>query len=399
MKKYTNKEFIEKCKELGHDKYDYSKCNYINNSCKIIIGCPKHGFVETNASKLLKQSNKNKDCCPECQKENNNHNGFKYTKDELLEIFKYYQSINKNLDFSITLNNIDINNGVHQDVYVLCKKHGLQRVKLYHLISKCWNCKKCNKENRHIEQANKKFDYWIKRFKNERPEYDYSITKPTISKYYDKYDIICPEHGIQHIVANTFIKNGCPKCNNGSKWISRNYTNEEFIKELKKSHGEKYDYSLVDYKGPKIKVKLICPIHGEFYREPIRLINNEHKGCPYCKESFLEQKVRQFLIDNNINFISQYTIDKKRLDFYLCDYNCGIECQGRQHFFLNSKYNSCIKSINELYEYDKQKQNLFYEHGIKIFYYTNVKVNDEYFDKLYYDLNELLNKIKKEYDK
>lgn len=395
MKKYTTKEFIKKCKELGHDKYDYSQCNYINNNCQIIIGCPKHGFVSTYASKLLKTENKNKECCPQCQKENTNHSAYKYNKEEVLQIFNQLQKQNNNLDFSHTLDNINLDNGVHQIVYVNCLKHGIQRVWLYQLLSKQWNCKKCNKENKHNLLAKENYEYWIDKFKLEQPGYDYSITKPTISKYYDRYDIICPEHGIQHIVANTFIKNGCPKCNNGSGRILRNYTNDEYINELKKIHGNKYDYSLVNYQGPKIKVKLICPKHGEFLREPIRLINNEHKGCPYCKESFLEQEVRKYLQDHNINFISQYTINKKRLDFYLIDYNCGIECQGRQHFFLNSKYNFNIQTIDELYNYDKNKQELFQNNGIKIFYYTNIKIKTNYFDKLYYDIDKLINDIKK----
>lgn len=327
---------------------------------------------------------------------NNNHSGIKYTVIEILNIFENLQKNNPNLDFSNTLDNIDINNGVHQIVNVNCKKHGIQKVWLYQLISNYWNCKKCNAENRRIIQANNKFNYWINRFKNERPEYDYSITKPIISKYYNKYDIICKYHGIQHITAETFIKKGCPKCNNGLGRTLRNYTNDEYISELKRIHGDKYDYSLVDYKGPNKKVKLICPIHGEFYREPIRLINKEHRGCPYCRESFLENEVRKYLQINNINFISQYTINKKRLDFYLIDYKCGIECQGRQHFFLNSIYNSNIKTIEELYNYDKSKQQLFANNGIKIFYYTNIIIKNNYFDKLYYNIEELINDIKYE---
>ena len=36
------------------------------------------------------------------------------------------------------------------------------------------------------------------------------------------------------------------------------------IKEAKQIHGDKYDYSLVEYKGCRIKVKIICPKHGIF---------------------------------------------------------------------------------------------------------------------------------------
>jgi len=41
-------------------------------------------------------------------------------------------------------------------------------------------------------------------------------------------------------------------------------TTEEFISKAKKVHGDKYDYSLVEYVNNKTRVTIICPIHGEF---------------------------------------------------------------------------------------------------------------------------------------
>ena len=37
-------------------------------------------------------------------------------------------------------------------------------------------------------------------------------------------------------------------------------TQYQFIQDAIKVHGNKYDYSLVNYKGSKIVVKIICPI-------------------------------------------------------------------------------------------------------------------------------------------
>ena len=44
--------------------------------------------------------------------------------------------------------------------------------------------------------------------------------------------------------------------------MTRPKTTEQFIIQAKEVHGDHYDYSLVDYKTNKIKVKIICPIHG-----------------------------------------------------------------------------------------------------------------------------------------
>ena len=78
------------------------------------------------------------------------------------------------------------------------------------------------------------------------------------------------------------------------------YTNEEFINEIHKCYGDLYDTSLVEYVNWKTKVKLICPIHGEFYREPFRLIK-EKRGCPYCNTIFLlEVEIEDYLKKYNI---------------------------------------------------------------------------------------------------
>ena len=41
-------------------------------------------------------------------------------------------------------------------------------------------------------------------------------------------------------------------------------TTLEFIKKSKEIHGDKYDYSLVDYKKTDEKIKIICKKHGVF---------------------------------------------------------------------------------------------------------------------------------------
>ena len=41
----------------------------------------------------------------------------------------------------------------------------------------------------------------------------------------------------------------------------------EFIEKAKLVHGDYYDYSLVDYKGTKDKISIICPNHGIFIQK------------------------------------------------------------------------------------------------------------------------------------
>ena len=50
--------------------------------------------------------------------------------------------------------------------------------------------------------------------------------------------------------------------------MGKRLTTEEFISKAREVHGDRYDYSKVEYKNAKTKVKIICPIHGVFEQSP-----------------------------------------------------------------------------------------------------------------------------------
>ena len=54
-----------------------------------------------------------------------------------------------------------------------------------------------------------------------------------------------------------------------------------FIEKAKKIHGDKYDYSKVEYINSHTKVCIICPEHGEFWQTPNNHLHGY--GCPKCK--------------------------------------------------------------------------------------------------------------------
>ena len=55
---------------------------------------------------------------------------------------------------------------------------------------------------------------------------------------------------------------------------------EKFIKKSLLKHGNKYDYSKVEYINSTTKVCIICPIHGEFWQIPSGHVRGY--GCPKC---------------------------------------------------------------------------------------------------------------------
>ena len=60
----------------------------------------------------------------------------------------------------------------------------------------------------------------------------------------------------------------------------RALTTAEFIEQAKRVHGDKYDYSHVAYKTRKIKVEIICIVHGAWMQTPnLHLSGSECKDC------------------------------------------------------------------------------------------------------------------------
>ena len=132
---------------------------------------------------------------------------------------------------------------------------------------------------------------------------------------------------------------GCPVCNIEDLANTKRLSTKEVIKLSSKIHDNKYDYSLLIYKNNKTKIKIICPIHGEFLQSPI--IHMIGSGCPKCNTSKGESKIVKYLNDNQIDYLHQKTFDeckyknKLRFDFYLPKYNLAIEYDGEQHFNCN----------------------------------------------------------------
>lgn len=70
----------------------------------------------------------------------------------------------------------------------------------------------------------------------------------------------------------------------------RKLTTEEFIKKARQKHGNKFDYSKVEYMKACIKVSIGCKDHGYWEQRP-----NDHLtgyGCPTCKFDMLSSQKR-----------------------------------------------------------------------------------------------------------
>lgn len=62
--------------------------------------------------------------------------------------------------------------------------------------------------------------------------------------------------------------------------MGKKISTEKFILKAKNKHGDKYDYSLVEYKGSLSRVKIICKKHGVFIQQAVSHIRG--CGCSKC---------------------------------------------------------------------------------------------------------------------
>lgn len=92
--------------------------------------------------------------------------------------------------------------------------------------------------------------------------------------------------------------------------MSKRLTTRDFITRSTAKHGDKYDYSLVDYMLSRTKVKIICRDHGVFEQTPNKHLQGD--GCPECGGNV---KL------DNVTFIKKATEKhNNKYDYSLVDY-------------------------------------------------------------------------------
>ena len=167
----------------------------------------------------------------------------------------------------------------HKKIIICCCEHGefLQRADSHLRGSGCPGCASTQGTTEEFIQKAKEIhgDY-----------YDYSLVEYTKNK--NKVKIICPIHDEFEQTPDSHKRgSGCPKC------ATQQRTTEEFIQCAKEIHGDYYDYSLVEYTGSFIKIKIICPIHNKFLQNPSQHLNGN--GCPECGRERIKLTTPEFI--------------------------------------------------------------------------------------------------------
>ena len=337
MRKLTTEEFVNKAKKIHGDKYDYSKVVYVNAHTKINIICNLHGdFWQTPNSHL------NGSGCPHCCDFNH-----KYTKEEFIERAKKIHG--DKYDYSKVEY---VNNSTK--VCIICSEHGeFWITPANHLYGQgCFKCYHDSRKNS-FKYNN---DEIINKFKTIHGDrYDYS--KTVYNGVITPISIICPIHGEFLQLPSLHMQGcGCPKCGIIKSGKSKCLTTEEFIEKAKKIHGDKYDYSKVEYVDYDTPIVIICKKHGDFLQTPDSHLQG--KGCQSCsiRHSSYEEDIINFIrcnMNTTVEINNRKVIYPLELDIYLPEKNIAIEFNGirwhSEEFGKDKNYH-----LNKLIECNKK---------------------------------------------
>lgn len=129
--------------------------------------------------------------------------------------------------------------------------------------------------------------------------------------------------------------------------MSDNIKTQDFIKKAKEIHGDKYDYSLVDYTNCDTNIIIICKIHGQFKKQPRQHLSKS--GCIKCLSDSKRKPINDFIIKAN-------KIHNNKYDYSLVVYKdaktkiiiiCPIHGQFEQRADIHQSGSECQECAKE----------------------------------------------------
>lgn len=296
--------FIRKAKKKHGNRYDYSKVDYTGYNNEVLIICSVHGEFSQAPYKHLRTMG-----CGECSNLSRRTTQAK-TTDEFIK-----DAIDTHGD-AYDYSKVDYKNA-YTKITIICPIHGeFQQSPDCHTQGR--GCQDCGKSKP------KDTDKFIIAAKNvHSDEYDYSkvdyVNSRTaviiICKFHNEF-LQTPDHHLQG--------SGCYECGIILSHLARTKTTDQFIIDAKRIHGERYDYSKVNYINCKTCVIIICSIHGEFQQNP-----SDHLGKHGCGKCGIESTA-----NSKTSTKDQFIINAKKIHDNKYDYTKVIYENSQKHVII-----------------------------------------------------------------
>lgn len=152
---------------------------------------------------------------------------------------------------------------------------------------------------------------FIKKAKEVHKDVNYDYSKVVYKNNKTPVIIIDPMFGeFEQTPMKHLAGHDCPKRRYLKTSEKLSLSKEEFIKQAREIHGDKYDYSKVEYVNNHTKICIICPEHGEFWQTPNNHISKlRHRGCHFCGGSD-NLNINEFIEKSNKIHKNEYDYSK-----------------------------------------------------------------------------------------
>ena len=326
-KPLTTEEFHQKIRENFGDQYDLSGVVWPGANKKVTLTCRDHGTF-TQTSHLLTKKDRPSGCqlCGKARTADAKRKGTGF----IIEKFRAVHG--DRFDYSTV-----VWKGIDEKVTIICREHGDFSVRPYKHLGPTGGCQQCNRIRR--EQTARTFEDWVSLCKAVHGD-QYEYIRLTKRDGRAALVLRCPEHGEFVQAAKTHLQGrGCSKCGGIKIAESKRMSVDDYVERARTIHGDLYDYSEVEFDNIRQKIKIGCPDHG-FFLQYAEAHTRLAIGCPKCKASKPEVRIRLWLENQDLDFVEQWRdhdcrFESGRLasfDFYLPQHNLIIEYDGEFHF-------------------------------------------------------------------
>lgn len=336
----TQEQFLEKAQEVWGDRWDYSETEYTAWAGTITVICREHGPYNQRVAVHMRGGLG----CKEC---------FKLSNEKTHEDFlsKAVPKWGDRWDYS----KVKSFSRWDDKVVIGCREHGrwFDQVAYNHVTGSV-GCADCVRESKARKMSTTPQDFlevihkvWGERWDFTETQYTNSSTRVTAR---------CRDHGnFQQLPYEMSVGAvGCRQCYVQSRQGVGLFSSQDFIDRSFDIWGDRWDYSLTEYQGANIPVKIRCKKHNiAFTQRPINHWSGQ-VACPSCRKqgtSKAEKEMHQVILEASPEARSQVTRlmsnGRWEIDSYVPSQRVGFEFNG---LFWHSEF----KKDND-YHYRKFK--------------------------------------------
>jgi len=339
--RHTTETFITTANKIYDNKYNYSKVEYKNNNTKITIICDIH---KNEYEQLPRTHLQGYNGCKDCGKIK------RIIKKETVGI------ITNSDQFFARANEIHNNRYDYSEtkyinsttkINIKCTVHGIFEQSPSNHLSGA-GCNQCVKDTEKYTTE----EFIVQAKKVHGDKYNYEKVKYVNNK--TKVIVICNEHDDPYefdcLPANHLRNHGCPKCAD----LTNAHTLDKFIELSKNVHGNKYDYSEVQYVNSYTKVTIKCKVHSNFIQEPRGHLKGY--GCHKCAIDKIKNLIKSYVKYTKDDFINSAKkihgdlYDYSNVEYINLSTKVSITCKSHSDFLQTPSSHlsgsGCLKCAN-----------------------------------------------------